>query len=68
LDLAVFKSFAFTETIKAQFRVQAYNFTNSPYFQNPSGDLSQGPGNFGRINSTVPSTYRQVELGLRVTF
>ena len=68
LDLAVFKNFAFTETIKAQFRAQAYNFTNTPYFQNPNGDLSQGSAVFGRINSTIPSTYRQVELGLRVTF
>src|SRR5713226_4170697 len=68
LDLAVFKNFAFTETIKAQFRAQAYNFTNTPYFQNANGDLSQGSAVFGRINSTIPSTYRQVELGLRVTF
>jgi hypothetical protein len=68
LDLALFKNFAFTETIKAQFRAQAYNFTNSPYFENPDGDLNHGAGVFGRINSTVPSTYRQLELGLRVTF
>jgi hypothetical protein len=68
LDLALFKNFAFTETVKAQFRVQAYNFTNTPYFQNPNGDLSQGPSNFGRINSTIPKTYRQIELGLRITF
>jgi len=68
MDFAVFKGFSFTETIKAQFRVQAYNLTNTPYFQNPNADLSQGPANFGHINSTIPSTYRQLELGLRVTF
>jgi len=68
MDLAVFKGFSFTETIKAQFRVQAYNLTNTPYFQNPNADLSQGASNFGRITSTIPNTFRQIELGLRVTF
>jgi len=68
MDLAVFKGFSFTETIKAQFRVQAYNLTNTPYFQNPNDDLSQGASNFGRITSTIPNTFRQIELGLRVTF
>jgi hypothetical protein len=33
---------------------------------NPNSDLSQG--NFGQITGTVPFTFRQVELGLRITF
>jgi hypothetical protein len=40
--------------------------TNTPHFANPNSDLSQG--NFGQITSTVPFTFRQVELGVRVTF
>jgi hypothetical protein len=70
IDLALFKNFSFTETIKAQFRVQAYDLTNTPHFANPDTnhtDLTQ-PGNFGAITSTIPAGYRQVELGLRVTF
>lgn len=68
LDFALFKNLAVTERLNAQFRAQAYNITNTPHFANPNGDLSQGPNQFGHITSTIPFTYRQVELGLRFTF
>jgi hypothetical protein len=67
MDFAIFKIFSFTETIKAQVRAQAYNLTNTPHFANPDGDLSHGP-RFGQITGTLPFSYRQMELGLRVTF
>ncbi len=66
MDLAVFKNFSFTEQIKAQFRVQAYNLTNTPHFANPDSNLSHGT--FGQINSVQTNSWRQVELGLRFTF
>ncbi len=66
MDLAVFKNFSVTERTKVQFRVQAYNLTNTPHFANPDSDLSHGT--FGLINSVQPFSWRQVELGLRVTF
>jgi hypothetical protein len=68
LALSLFKNFAVTETIKTQLRLQAYNVTNTAHFANPDSNLSRGAAQFGRINSTVPFSYRQVELGLRVTF
>jgi hypothetical protein len=68
LDLSLFKNFAITEKFKGQFRVQAYNLTNTPHFANPNTDLSQGVSQFGHITSTIPFTYRQMELGLRVIF
>jgi Carboxypeptidase regulatory-like domain/TonB dependent receptor len=68
MDLALFKNFAVTEQVKVQFRAQVYNLTNTPHFANPNSDLSQGASNFGRITSTQPFSYRQMELGLRVTF
>jgi hypothetical protein len=68
LDFALFKNLAVTERLNAQFRAQAYNISNTPHFANPNGDLSQGPNQFGHITSTIPFTYRQVELGLRFTF
>jgi hypothetical protein len=68
LDFALFKNLAVTERLNAQFRAQAYNITNTPHFANPNGDLSQGPNQFGHVTSTIPFTYRQVELGLRFTF
>ncbi|HEX2714936.1 MAG TPA: hypothetical protein VHM88_22335, partial [Candidatus Acidoferrales bacterium] len=66
MDLSLFKNFSFTEQTKAQFRVQAYNLTNTPHFANPDSDFSHGT--FGQINSVQPNSWRQVELGLRVTF
>lgn len=66
LDFAIFKNFALTERYKAQFRFQAYNLTNTPHFGNPNSNLSRST--FGQITSTVPFSYRQMELGLRITF
>ncbi|MBZ5702508.1 MAG: TonB-dependent receptor [Acidobacteriia bacterium] len=66
LDFALFKNLAFTERFKAQFRAQAYNLSNTPHFGNPNSNFSWG--NFGQISGTVPFTYRQVELGLRIIF
>ena len=66
IDLAIFKNFSVTEQTKVQFRVQAYNLTNTPHFANPDSDLNHGT--FGQINSIQPFSWRQVELGLRVTF
>jgi Carboxypeptidase regulatory-like domain len=68
MDLAVFKNISVTEQTKVQLRVQAYNLTNTPHFANPDSDLNHGPGVFGQINSIQPFSWRQVELGLRVTF
>lgn len=66
IDLSLFKNVAVTERVKAQLRVQAYNLTNTPHFSNPDGDLSHG--SFGQISSVLANSWRQVELGLRVTF
>lgn len=68
MDLALFKNFSFTEQVKGQFRVQAYNLTNTPHFANPDADLSHIGATFGQINNVQPDSWRQVELGLRVTF
>jgi hypothetical protein len=66
LDFALFKNFPITERIKGQFRAQVYNLTNTPHFANPNSDVT-GNG-FGQIQSTIPFTFRQMELGLRFTF
>jgi len=68
LDFALFKNFVVTEKLKGQFRVQAYNISNTPHFANPNGDVTQGANQFGHITSTIPFTFRQLELGLRFTF
>ncbi|MGB7846276.1 MAG: TonB-dependent receptor [Candidatus Acidiferrum sp.] len=67
MDFALFKNFAVTERVKAQFRVQAYNLTNTPHFGNP-GDTNIRDGHIGQINGVLPNSWRQVELALRLTF
>lgn len=67
IDFALFKNFPVTERIKGQFRVQAYNLTNTPHFSNPS-DTNLNDGKIGQINSVLTNSWRQVELALRFTF
>ena len=66
IDLGVAKKFSVSERTNVEFRAQAYNLTNTPHFGNPNADLSQG--NFGKVTSTLPFSYRQMELVLRVNF
>ena len=67
MDFALFKNFPITERIKGQFRVQAYNLTNTPHFANPS-DTNLKDNKIGQINSVLTNSWRQVELALRFTF
>ena len=66
IDMALLKSFSFAERYRLEARVQAYNLTNTPHFANPNSDINGS--NFGLITSTQPFSYRQVELGLRLSF
>lgn len=67
MDFALFKNFAVTERFNGQFRLQAYNLTNTPHFSNPY-DTNLNDGHIGAINSVRTNTWRQVELAMRVTF
>ena len=67
MDFALFKNFPVTERIKGQFRVQAYNLTNTPHFSNPF-DTNLNDNQIGKINSVLANSWRQVELALRFTF
>ncbi len=40
LDLGLFRSFVVTERWKVEFRAEAFNFTNTPHFANPGGNVS----------------------------
>ncbi|MFY9804613.1 MAG: TonB-dependent receptor [Candidatus Acidiferrales bacterium] len=76
IDLAILKNFHVTERINVSFRAQFFNATNTPHFGQPNGQFgtydSAGVFNpnsqFGLINSVLPSSNRQGELALRVTF
>ena len=40
LDAGLFRSFSITEKFKMQFRAEAFNFTNTPHFTAPNGNVS----------------------------
>jgi hypothetical protein len=64
-DLSLFKSFSYRERIKAQFRFEALNATNTPYFGTPNTTLTSSQ--FGVISSQINNP-RLVQLGVRATF
>ena len=64
-DMTVSKFFAVTERVKVQFRAEAYNLSNSPYFANPNTTF--GAGTFGRVTA-VGNTPRQVQMALKLAF
>jgi hypothetical protein len=79
-DLGIFKNFQIKESMKLQFRVQAYNFLNHPlwsfpsgtnnltleYQQDASGQITQTNPNFGTATNKQGS--RVVELEVKFYF
>ena len=61
-DLSLFKSVTIIERLKAQFRLEALNATNTPLFSGPNSSF--GTSAFGQITSQA-NTARQLQLGLR---
>ena len=64
-DLSLFKAFAVGERLKAQFRAEALNATNTPYFGNPNATYTSPT--FGKITSQINNA-RLIQLGARFTF
>ena len=62
MDASVFKTFSIGERIKAQFRGEALNLTNTPYFADPATAITSG--SFGNITSQRNFS-RLVQLGVR---
>lgn len=65
IDFSVFKNFQIKEQMKLQLRTEFFNFTNTPRFADPNGNV--GDGGFGTITSQVNSP-RQVQFGARFLF
>lgn len=65
LDVSIFKTFALTERVKAQFRAEALNATNTVIFGKPNTTFTNNQ--FGLITSQVNNP-RMIQLGARVTF
>jgi hypothetical protein len=70
LDLGLFRTFNLNSTVDLQFRLEAFNVTNTPHFNNPNGNVNSA--NFGKILSTdanwAMGRSRQFRFGFRVTF
>ena len=63
-DFSMYKSFQFGEKYSAQFRFEAFNFTNTPQFFSPNTRV--GNRNFGII--TGAAAPRNLQLGIKFIF
>jgi hypothetical protein len=64
-DASIFKNFVIMEKLKAQFRCEALNATNTPLFYGPN--VTYGSSSFGKI-TTQANFARQMQLALRFSF
>jgi len=65
LDTTIAKLLSFGK-VRGEFRVDIFNITNTPKFQNPNGTYLAAT--FGQVTSTFPNTERTVRFGLRLMF
>jgi hypothetical protein len=64
LDLAIHREFPFRESMRFQFRGEAFNVTNTAAFGAPGASF--GSGTFGVINSA--GLGRNIQLALKLLF
>lgn len=63
-DFAVYKHFALHESVRLQFRAEAFNIMNTPQFGIPNAQV--GNPNFGVISSAERP--RNLQFGLKIIF
>jgi hypothetical protein len=72
LDSSVLKNFSFTETVRLQFRAEAFNTTNTPPFAQPTTQLNFTTAKFSSITSTKNSNEnngaRTLQLALKLFY
>jgi hypothetical protein len=67
VDLSLFRRFPIGNKFSLEARVEAFNLTNTPHFNNPNGNVNSG--SFMTITGTsANSPERQIRLGVRVQF
>ena len=67
LDFSIFRRFPlpFREGADLTLRIESFNFTNTPHFNNPNSDVSNR--NFGRVQGAADDA-RQFQFGLTLRF
>lgn len=65
-DVSLFKAFAIHESLRLQFRAEAFNLLNTPWFGGPSTSLSSS--NAGVVSSSQANDPRSVQLALKLLF
>jgi hypothetical protein len=66
LDASLAKALSFGGNMRGEFRIDAFNVTNSPHFDNP--ERTFGNANFGRITAVIANSERLIRFGLKLTF
>jgi hypothetical protein len=66
LDFSVFKDFVFTERFRLQYRMEATNIFNHPWFGTPDNNLQDTL--FGQVTSTYAGSERHIQMSLRFQF
>jgi outer membrane receptor protein involved in Fe transport len=67
LDFSLFKNFSIREKFRFQFRVEAFNLTNTPTFEIPNS--TYGPLNFGQVTAMAFNPKpRIIQFGMRMDF
>jgi len=64
-DFSIFKDFPIHEAVRAEFRVECFNFTNTPTFA-PPGQAFGNPA-FGVVSAQYNAP-RQVQFGLKIYY
>jgi hypothetical protein len=65
MDFSLFRRFQVTERLNMEFKVEAFNLSNTPHFGNPTSSITSS--NFGKILS-VSDDPRKFRFGLRLAF
>jgi len=65
VDASLFKRFALSSSSRLEFRAEAFNLLNTPYFSEPNTAIDTAAG--GRVTSTSNNA-RQLQFGLKYIF
>ena len=65
LDFSLFRRFRLTERFVLEFRMESFNFTNTPHFNNPN--MTFGTAGFGEVTTAIQDQ-RQIQFGLKLAW